>query len=194
MRFVSGHAFQACRSRPEGSRLQPLQVSIPVRHSNPVNIVVPQPTFFVTSSIAQKRSLLQSERSAQLFEQVLYEYRRQGKFQLHEFVIMPDHFHILLTVDGSLAVERAVQVLKGGFAFRAGRELGFRAPVWQKGFSEVRVRDWQAFDEIRKYIWNNPVARHLVREAAEFPHSSAHLGFELDPAPQGLKPRSLSES
>jgi len=35
---------------------------------------------------------------------------------------------------------------------------------------------------------HNPVRRHLVLEAAEFPHSSAHPGFELDPAPQGLKP------
>jgi len=34
------------------------------------------------------------------------------------------------------------------------------------------------------------VARHLVAEADQFPYSSAHLGFELDPAPQGLKPAS----
>lgn len=163
-------------------------MSIPVRHSSAANVVAGERTFFVTSSIAQKRGLLQSDRSAQLFEEVLYDYRRQGKFRLHEFVVMPDHFHMLLTVDASLTVERAVQFIKGGFAFQAGRELGFRAPVWQKGFSEVRVRDWQAFDEFRKYIRNNPVARHLVVEAAEFPHSSAHPGFELDPAPQGLKP------
>jgi hypothetical protein len=32
------------------------------------------------------------------------------------------------------------------------------------------------------------VARHLVSDAADFPYSSAHAGFELDPAP--LKPDS----
>ena len=119
---------------------------------------------------------------------VLCEYREQGRFRLHEFVVMPDHFHLLLTVESKLTIERAVQFIKGGFAFRAGRELGFRAPVWQKGFSEVRILNSAAFDRVREYIRNNPVAGHLVREPEEFPHSSAHPGFQLDPAPQGLKP------
>jgi len=119
---------------------------------------------------------------------VLYDYREQGKFRLHEFVVMPDHFHVLLTVGHDLTIERAVQFIKGGFAFRAGSKLGFMSPVWQKGFSEVRILTADAFQQVREYIWNNPVARHLLREAAEFPFSSAHTGYEVDPAPQGLKP------
>lgn len=59
---------------------------------------------------------------------VLYDYRKQKKFRLHEFVVMPDHFHILLTVESDSTIERVVQYIKGGFAFRAGRELGFHAP------------------------------------------------------------------
>jgi putative transposase len=123
-----------------------------------------------------------------LFAHVLYDYRAQGKFRLHEFVVMPDHFHLLITVDSQLTIERAMQFIKGGFAFRAGRELGFRAPLWQRGFSEVRVIDADAFARTSEYIRNNPVARRLVMGAAEYPYSSAHVGFELDPAPQGLKP------
>ena len=138
--------------------------------------------------------MLQSDRSAGLFVKVIYEYREQGKFRLHEFVVMPDHFHLLLTVDWNLTIERAVQFVKGGFAFRAGRELGFTAPVWQKGFSEVRILDVPAFERVRKYIRNNPVARHLANTASEFPYSSAHPGYELDPAPQGLKPVSVASA
>lgn len=102
-----------------------------------------------------------------------------------------DHFHLLITLGSEISVEKAVQFIKGGFAFRAGRELGFRAPVWQRGFSEVRVRDEEAFAEVREYIWMNPVRRCLVSESGEFPHSSAHARFELDAAPQGLKPSSF---
>jgi putative transposase len=119
---------------------------------------------------------------------VLYDYRAQGKFRLHEFVVMPDHFHTLLTVKCDSTIERAVQFIKGGFAFRAGRELGLRAPVWQKGFSEVRILDAEAFVKTGEYIRNNPVAWHLVAEASEYRYSSAFPGFELDPAPLGLKP------
>ncbi len=163
-------------------------MAIPIRHSNSSHIVADARTFFVTSSIAEKRNLLQSDRSARLFIRVLYDYRAQGKFRLHEFVVMPDHFHLLLTVESNLSVEKAVQFVKGGFAFLAGRELGFMAPVWQKGFSEVRVLDANAYDEITKYIRHNPVTRHLVSNASDFPYSSAYTGFELDLPPQGLKP------
>jgi REP-associated tyrosine transposase len=168
-------------------------MAIPARHADPARIAAGARTFFVTSSICGKRNLLQSDRSAELFVRVLFDYRAQGKFRLHEFVVMPDHFHALLTVGVGLTIEKAVQFIKGGFAFRAGRELGFRAPVWQKGFSEVRILDGDAYVRTAGYIRDNPVARHLVTEATQYPFSSAHRGFELDPAPQGLKPCFLIE-
>ena len=119
-------------------------MAIPQRQSNPAAIAAGLRTFFVTSSIAEKRNLLQSHCSAQLFIEVLYHYRDQHKYLLHDFVVMDDHFHVLITVGEEMTIERAVQFIKGGFAFRAGKELGFRAPVWQRGFSEVRIYDSQA--------------------------------------------------
>lgn len=116
-----------------------------------------------------------------------YEYPAQSKFRLHEFVVMPNHFHLLLTIESGMTIERAVRFVKGGFSFRAGKELGMRTPVWQKGFSEVRISDAQAFLQVRMYIHNNPVERHLVANPADYLHSSAHPGFELDPLPEGMR-------
>ncbi|HZZ16064.1 MAG TPA: transposase [Candidatus Sulfotelmatobacter sp.] len=168
-------------------------MSIPSRHASPLRVIANTRTFFVTSSICEKRNLLQSDLSAKLFISVLYDYRAQQKFALHDFVVMPDHFHALLTLERDITIERAVQFIKGGFAFRAGRELSFTAPVWQKGFSEIRIEDAGAFSKISEYIRNNPVARHLVAEATRYPYSSAYPGFELDLTPQGLKPHSPSD-
>jgi putative transposase len=142
----------------------------------------------VTSSTVEKRNLLQSNRAAELFIEVLYEYRRQRKYLVHDFVVMPDHFHVLLTVGSDMTIERAVQLIKGGFAFRAGRELGFQSPVWQKGFSEVRTLDADAFENQRFYIRNNPVRRYLVQRAQDWPFSSGCGAFALDAPPQRLKP------
>jgi putative transposase len=119
--------------------------------------------------------------------EVCYHYRKERNYMLHEFVIMPDHFHVLITAGAEMTVEKAVQLIKGGFAFRSGRELGFRAPVWQKGFSEVRVNDREGFLRVREYIRANPVKRFLVTADADYPYSSAHSGFDLDPPPQRLK-------
>jgi len=120
-------------------------MSIPIRNADRSHIIASKRTFFVNSSTWGKCGLLQSARAAGLLIDVLYHYREQRKYLLHEFVIMPDHFHVLITVGVEMTVEKAVQFMKGGFAFRAGRELGFRAPVWQKGFSEIRVNEREAF-------------------------------------------------
>jgi putative transposase len=167
-------------------------MAIPNRNSDPRNAVAGARTFFVTASTWGKRHTLQSDRSAGLFLKVLYEYRAQKKFRLHEFVVMPDHFHVLLTVECGMTIERAVQFIKSGFAFRAGRELGANAPFWQKGFSEIRILDADAFQRATHYIKNNPVEARLVQEASEYPHSSARPGFELDPPPLWLQTKERS--
>jgi len=163
-------------------------MAIPLRRSDPANIVAGCRTFFATSSIAEKRNLLQSDSSAELFIDVLYQYRSQHKYLLHDFVVMPDHFHMLITVGHEISIERAVQFIKGGFAFRAGRELGFTPPVWERGFSEVRIYGSEALARVWEYIAQNPVKRRLVQRPAEYAYSSSNARFELDEVPQGLKP------
>jgi putative transposase len=163
----------------------------PRRHAGPSAIPPTLRTFFVTSSIAGKRNLLQSDRCADLFIDVLYHYRSERKYFLHSFVVMPDHFHVLITVGHEITIERAVQFIKGGFAFRAGRAFGLKPPVWQRGFSEVRIYDPEHLSRVREYIGQNPVRLGLAQSAAEYPYSSACRRFELDEVPQGLKPSSF---
>jgi putative transposase len=101
---------------------------------------------------------------------------------------MPDHIHVLLTPKTSL--EKAAQFIKSGFSYRAKKELGSNMEVWQKGFSDHRIRDAEDYLRHISYIQWNPVRKDLCQKAEEFPYSSAHAGFELDPTPQGLKPDS----
>ena len=53
---------------------------------------------------------------------------------VHEFVVMPNHLHVLMTVPEEMTIEKAMQLIKGGFSFRAGKELGFKGDIWQRGF------------------------------------------------------------
>jgi putative transposase len=99
---------------------------------------------------------------------------------------MPDHFHVLITPKTSL--ERAVQFIKGGFSFRAKKELGTKLEIWQRGFSDHRIRDVEDYVIHRKYIHNNPVKKHFCVSAERYPYSSAFSGYVLDGEPQRLKP------
>jgi putative transposase len=86
--------------------------------------------YFITASTFQRQSLFQSHRMADLFVKVLFDYRDQKKYLLHEFVLMPNHFHLQITP--VLSLERALQLIKGGFSYRAKKELGLGGEIWEK--------------------------------------------------------------
>jgi REP element-mobilizing transposase RayT len=80
------------------------------------------------------RRLLRSERAGTLLIDVLGANVKAKKFRIHDFVVMPDHLHLLITVDRDLTIEKAMQLIKGGFSFRLKKELGYAGEVWQRGF------------------------------------------------------------
>ena len=150
-------------------------------------------TYFITADTFQKQRLLQTDRSASLLIDVLLHYRQEEKYLLHEFVVMPHHFHLLLTPTG-IAIERSVGLIKGGFSFRRTKELGLKGEVWQSSFHDWRVRDADEYARYREYIRQNPVKSGLAAAGSEFPYSSANRKFTLDPIPQRLKPISQEET
>ena len=83
---------------------------------------------------------------------------------------MPDHLHLLLTVDDGMTVEKSMQLVKGRFSYRLGREFGFKGEVWQRGFSEVQVLGDGSFDQYRAYIANKPVKAGLVDSPEKYPY------------------------
>ena len=140
-----------------------------------------------------KMSLFLADKIARLFIVVLMSYRAQKKYPLHEFVVMPDHFHLILTPTG-ITLERAMQCIKGGFSFQLNKNLKYKRYPWQPSFVDRRIRDSQEYARYKDYIWQNPVKRRLVQRPEEYPYSSANPAFELDPVPQRLKPLSSAAS
>jgi putative transposase len=160
----------------------------PARNARPEAILGSSRVFFATTKTSMGRRLLQSERNAMLLIDVLRLNVAAGKFQLHEFVIMPDHLHLLMTLAGDMTVEKAMQLIKGGFSYRLRREFGYQGEVWQRGFSEVRISDGQSFRQHREYIVQNPGKAGLAETAEQYPYGYTYLAKQKA---QGLKPRSL---
>jgi putative transposase len=133
-------------------------------------------TFFVTSRTYNRRRLFQKEANAQLFLETLQHYRREGRYKLHAFVVMPDHIHLLVTPQ-DLALERVMQLIKGGFS----RRLASKLPLWQRGFTDHRIRDREDFLKHRAYIHDNPVRGRLCQRPEDYPYSSAFPNHILLP-------------
>ena len=118
---------------------------------------------------------MQTERIANLFIDILRSYMRARKFKVHDFVVMPNHVHVLLSIGPEMSIEKAVQMIKGNFSYRAKRELGYPWEVWQRGFSEVQITTEESFIHHQEYIDDNPVKSGLASSAEEYPYCSTHL-------------------
>ena len=152
------------------------------RKSDRRNIVASRRTFFAGCKTYMGRLFFEAQNEAELFIDVLRTNTLASKFKLHEFVVMPDHFHVLLTVDGHTSIERAIQLIKGGYS-HAVREQSLRA-IWHSGHHEHRIRDLEDFNSQSLYIANNPTRRNY----AEYPHIHTNGTYRpnLDPTPLHL--------
>ena len=139
-------------------------------------------TYLVTAVTAQRRSLFQVIATAELLQRTILDYRSQGRFLLHAFVIMPDHLHALITPAPDVSLEKAMQFIKGGFSFR----LKAKQDVWMRSFNESQIMSEEKFHSCVRYIEDNPVRRGLVATPQAHPFSSA-VTIELDPMPLHLQ-------
>ncbi len=139
-------------------------------------------TYFVTSVTAQRRRLFQVDRNAKLLQNTLLDYRNQHRFLLHAFVVMPDHFHAIITPAPDVSLEKAMQYIKGGFSFR----LKSRLDVWMRSFNQTQILSEEKFRAAVLYIEQNPIRRGLAQTAAEYAYSSA-TAEAFDPMPAHLR-------
>ena len=153
----------------------------------PARAISPPGTYFVTFSTWRRTKLFVVESYSRLFLKTLYGYKRQGRFQLHAFVLMPEHVHLMLTPAVDVTLERAMQFIKGGYSHGVSIELGRKGEIWQRSFTDHRIRNAGDFASHLNYIHHNPVKRRLVESAAEYRYCSAFPGFKLDIWPPAAK-------
>jgi len=133
------------------------------------------------------RNLFQRRKTAELMVATIFRYRDAGEFQVHEYVIMPDHIHLIVTPAENSSIARVMQLVKGGSS-HALREAGLKLnAVWQQRYQERRIRDFEELANFARYIRENPVRKGLANIASEYPYSSAAAVVRLDEHP-GLKP------
>ncbi len=96
-------------------------------------------------------------------------------YQLHDWVIMPNHVHVLFTP--LVEPPMILQGWKGGTARAANLLLGRTGRrFWQEESYDRLVRDAEEFEAIRGYIRMNPVRAGLAGAPEDYQWSSAFVG------------------
>jgi putative transposase len=151
--------------------------------TTPKHRTAPGASYFVTTKCWEGRAIFQVPEIARILTLTLFNYRDHGSYLLHEFVVMPNHLHIMLTPSPTTSLEKAVQLIKGGSSFQIHRERNQKMEIWQEGFYDWTIRDADDWRTKLEYIQMNPVRAKLVQRPPDWPYSSATGQFALDPMP-----------
>lgn len=127
---------------------------------------------FITCSCYQRKPFLHTADRRDLFLQILEETRQKHKFAVTGYVVMPEHFHLLVSEPGHGTLSLAMQVLKQ----RYSRSIPDKA---EKQFWQRRFYDFNVFSDDKRiekllYMHRNPIKRGLVEEPDQWRWSSFH--------------------
>src|SRR5438067_13640921 len=114
-----------------------------------------------------------------IVEAIHYNANVLGHYQLHAFVVMPNHVHLLATP--AVALPKVTKSLKGITARPANAMPAFDG-------KSILVRHLPEFEKIRNYIEGNPVRAGLVVEATDYRWSNAGWAIGGSPADRGVRP------
>jgi putative transposase len=149
--------------------------------------------YFVTSVTKNRVEIFKDETLARFLAVAIAYHKYTLNFKLFGYVIMYDHFHLLLQPCEKYSLSRIMKDIKGNFSrkyneFMNPMPIGSRhlnvgyirgtkyeySPVWQKEYYESAIRDEKDFIQKLNYMHNNPVKGGLVNSAEEYEFSSYH--------------------
>lgn len=152
--------------------------------ASPRHRTAPGTSYFVTTRCWEGRNVFQVTENAEILTLTMLRYRDQGFYFLHEFVVMPNHLHLLLTPSANTSLEKAVQLIKGGSSHTIHKERENSIKIWQEGFHDWTIRDGHDWQAKAEYIRLNPVRAKLADNPKGWPFSSASGRYTLDAIPK----------
>jgi putative transposase len=115
-----------------------------------------------------------------MVETIHYQAESLRQYQLHSYVVMPNHIHLLITPWVPMA--KLMHSLKRFSARQANGILQLTGSVfWQHESYDHLVRDDQEFQRIVRYIEGNPVKAGMASHPEQFRWSSAFAASGVEP-------------
>ena len=120
--------------------------------------------YFVTIC-CQKRGLNQlcDEGTSKVLFDSAWIYHERGRCNLNLLLLMPDHLHALIGIDGRDSLSQVIRDYKRITAKLARVQ-------WQRNFFDHRLRHDESLTEKFAYIRQNPVRAGLIRNENDWPY------------------------
>ena len=74
---------------------------------------------------------------------------------------MPNHVHVLTEIIEGNTLEDLMESWKGFMSREINAHLGRVGTLWQKGYFDRLIRDWEHFGNVVRYFRQNPIKARL---------------------------------
>jgi REP element-mobilizing transposase RayT len=86
------------------------------------------------------------------------------------WVVMPDHLHWMLQLNGHWGLSRVVKSMKACSARAVNGYLGQEGSLWQRAYYDRAARMDDDVRQLARYIIANPLRAGLVEHIGNYPH------------------------
>ncbi len=140
---------------------------------------MPQQAYLVTTVCHDRTPLFGTPDVAQAVAAVLQSDQCWPSAEVYGWVLMPDHWHGLIHIEGQESLGTVVQRAKS-LMTKSIRSQG-TAPerIWQKGFHDHALRRDEAVSDVLRYLLANPVRAGLVEHWHQGPHRGGSMDSRL---------------
>ena len=133
--------------------------------SNIKRYYIPDSIVFVTTVTKNRNQIFMEERNHHLLFQTIESIKLEIPFDLIAYVILPDHFHLLIRLknkDNNFS--KVLQLIKGRFthAYKINCGITSSVSLWQRRFWDHIIRDEHDLQNHFDYIHWNPVKHGFV--------------------------------
>ena len=127
----------------------------------------------------RRQKIFLQESDYRMYLRFLKEYKQQCRFILFAYILMPDHFHFLLEVNGT-PLSRLMQGLQLRYSRNFNLKYRKKGHLFQGRYQAVLYEKEAYLPELSAYIHLNAVRSGLVNDPGDYPWSSYHEYVEQE--------------
>lgn len=146
-------------------------------------LVLPGALHHLLQRSNNRQPLFVDEQDYHAYLDALREATRLHGVQVHAYVLMPTHVHLLLSPQTAEALARAMQTLGRRYVGYFNRRHGRSGTLWEGRYRTVLAEAGAYWSALLRYVEQHPLREGLVEQAGDYAWSSAahHLGRRRDP-------------
>lgn len=134
--------------------------------------------YFITTCCYNKEKIFLDKENIQIFLNVLNWLEEKEYIDLHFYIVMPDHVHLVFQLIGNKTLSEVMKTLKQFSGRKIKQRTGTKYSVWQDQYYDHFITEDESISKIIEYCWYNPVRAGLVDNPKEYPYWKSKYDLE----------------